>query len=295
VTAREWMSSDGATLKATFISSDGEVVVLKRSSDGRKFTLPLSRLSGNDQEWVEKKIAETAGSRPAAEPEPVTGQYATRITGDWKLSRFSKLPYAIFGGKQLDGAKKYPLLLALHDKSSNDTNGVQVPGWAKVFAESKNYAENPCIIVVPLCYQPFGQSGNGWDGEPPAVETLRLIKDMVKDLPIVDPDRVYVFGHSMGGQGVNHLVSAEPDLFAAAIGVAGCSPESARAFRKVPYLLFHAADDEVADVEISREMADKLERNKSFKYTEFKSGGHGIAERVFDTRGVRNWLFEQSK
>lgn len=290
---REWISAEGTSLEAEFVSSDGAEVTLKRDSDGREFTIPLSRLSGGDQSWVEEAIAQTPA--PPAERTPVTGQYAKRINGEWVLSRYGRLPYAIFGGEELDGSKRYPLLLALHDKSANNTNGVQVPGWAKVFAESENYAEHPCIIVVPLCYQPYGESGEGWSGGPPATATLRLVKDLAKDLVIVDPDRVYVVGHSMGGTGANYMVNEEPELFAAAISVAGCSVEPWRAFRKLPYKLFHAADDELATVEGARELAGKLGRHRTFGYTEFKTGGHHIARRVFDDPTVRAWLFAQSK
>ena len=114
-------------------------------------------------------------------------------------------------------------------------------------------------------------------------------------MPIVDADRVYVFGHSMGGFGTNYMVNQEPELFAAAIGVAGCSPDLYRTFKKLPYQLFHAADDEVVDIESSREMAEKLKRSKGFTYTELKTGGHGIANQVFADAALREWLFEQSK
>ena len=36
------------------------------------------------------------------------------------------------------------------------------------------------------------------------------------------------------------------------------------------------------DIKGSREMAEALERNKEFKFTEFPTGGHGIAGQVFN-------------
>ncbi|MGI9245020.1 MAG: prolyl oligopeptidase family serine peptidase [Verrucomicrobiales bacterium] len=290
---REWTSAEGASLQAEFISSDGIELTLKRDSDGKEFTIPISRLSSGDQSWVEEKIAES----PAVPVErtPITGQYSKRITGGWVLSRYGALPYAIFGGAELDGSKRYPLLLALHDKSSNNTNGVQVPGWAKVFAEPENYAEHPCIIVVPLCYQPYGETDEGWSGGPPASAALRLVKDLVKDLMVVDADRVYIVGHAMGGIGANHMVGKEPELFAAAISVSGCAMEPWRAFRRLPYQLFHAADDSVVAVEGARKLAGKLGRHRTFEYTEIRTGGHNIGRQVFDDPKVRDWLFEQSR
>ena len=74
---------------------------------------------------------------------------------------------------------------------------------------------------------------------------MKLIEELIDELAIVDEDRVYVFGHSMGGFGTNYVVNQEPKTFAAAISVAGCSPHLNDAFKKLPYQLFHAADDDV--------------------------------------------------
>ena len=42
---REWESSDGKILKAEFISANERVVTIRRSTDGRRFTIPLDRIS----------------------------------------------------------------------------------------------------------------------------------------------------------------------------------------------------------------------------------------------------------
>ena len=145
--AREWASTDGAKLDAEFISSDEAEVSLKRRSDGKTFTLPLSRLSEDDQTWIKGEL--TKAAEPAATAAPVTGQYAKRITGQWDLSRFGKLPYAIYGGKDLDGAKKYPLLIALHGKSANDVNGVQIPALGEGLCRRGELFEAPVTSSYP--------------------------------------------------------------------------------------------------------------------------------------------------
>ena len=289
VQARTWTSSDGRSLEAEFVAKSGNTVTLKRANDGKSFTLPLDKLSDADQEWIKGGAASTA--TPA---KPLEGPFAKLVTGDWALSEHDDLPFMMYAAKDLDAAKTYPLLLALHGKSDNNVNGKQIGGWISVFANPANYAERPCIIVAPLCYQPFGGSGSGW-GDKPGKETIRLVKDLCKSLP-VDEKRIYIIGYSMGGFGTCHLMESESRMFAAGVAVAGCSGAgSASTFRNKPLWLHHAADDKLVDVQRSRDFAEALKRSKTFKYTEYPNGGHGIVGRVFDSPQVHTWLFAQAR
>jgi predicted peptidase len=307
--ARTWTSSDGRTLEADFVSSIGGTVTLKRAADGKTFTLPLLKLSPPDQEWVKiEAAAPKAGANTATKPaaiapatpapaatgptKPIEGPFAKLITGDWALSEEGNLPFALYASKDINAGQKYPLVLALHGKSQNNENGKQVGGWIKSFAKPENYAARPCVIVAPLCYQPFGGTGGGWYDKP-GTEAVALVKKLVKALPI-DDKRIYVVGHSMGGFGTCHLMNAEPRLFTAGIAVSGCTGvDTADTFKRRPLWLFHAADDATVEVKFSRDLAKACERSKVFKYTEYPSGGHGIPGKVFDTPEVQTWLFSQ--
>jgi predicted peptidase len=281
--AREWVSADGRKIQADFVSATATEVKVKMA--GKDLSIPLSRLSAADQAWVK----EQAG-KPAAAAKPVAGEFASLITGEWALSKFKNLPFALYGAKELDATKKYPLILVLHGKSPNDENGKQVGGWTKSFTTEAHYAKNPCIVLAPLCYQPFGITGAGWSDKP-GTEAVALVKELLKSLPI-DKDRVYCVGYSMGGFGTCHLINAEPRLFAAGVAVAGCTgPETADTFKKVPLWLFHAADDANVKVDCSRALADALKRDKDCKYTEYPTGGHGIVGKVFEEEEMHTWLF----
>jgi dipeptidyl aminopeptidase/acylaminoacyl peptidase len=296
--AREWTSSDGKKLDAEFVRTTGDMVTLKRATDGREFTIPLSRLSPADRDWIKEQSATAAPSgvpSSSAAPKPVDGPYAKLLTGEWVPSEFHGLPYVLYGAKDLDGARKYPLVLALHGKSSNNENGKQVGGWMKTFAKPERYKKNPCLVVAPLCYQPFGGGGGGWSDKP-GDEAIDLVKDLIKNLPIVDKERIYVIGHSMGGFGVCRLMTREPRLFAAGVPVAGYgSTGEAGELKRKPLWLFHAANDETVSVDGAREFAEALKRSKTFKYTEYPDGGHGVIGRVFDDDSVHEWLFAAGK
>lgn len=291
VHSREWTSTDGKKLQADFVSLSGDQVVL-RLGDGRTVPVSLTRLSASDQAFVKEQPVGEKPANATGAVKKVEGPFASLLTGDWALSEFKGLPFAIYGAADLNAAQKYPLVLALHGKSQNNENGKQVGGWMKSFAKADNYKERPCIIVAPLCYQPFGGTGAGWYDKP-GTQAIAMVKELMKSLPI-DKDRIYITGHSMGGFGTCHLINTEPRLFAAGVAMSGCTgPESAGNLKKVPLWLFHAADDATVPVKGARDLAAALKRDKSFKYTEYPTGGHGIPPKVYDDPETHLWLFAQ--
>lgn len=283
--AREWTSTDGRKIQADFVSASATEVTLKLAT-GQIANVPLARLSAADQAFVQ-----TQATKPAPGPtKPVAGPFAELVTGDWALSTYKDLPFALYAAKDLNAAQPIPLILALHGRSQNNENGKQVGGWMKSFAKEDNFKKNPCIVLAPLCYQPYGGSGGGWSDKP-GVEAVALVKELMKSLPI-DKERIYVVGHSMGGFGTCHLINTEPRLFAAGIAVAGCTgPETAGTFKRVPLWLFHAADDPTVEVKYSQALAEALRRDKECKYTEYPTGGHGIMGKVFEDAETHTWLF----
>lgn len=50
---REWKSADGKPLSAEMIRFEGEKVTLKAGKDGKLFTIPLAKLSEEDQALLE--------------------------------------------------------------------------------------------------------------------------------------------------------------------------------------------------------------------------------------------------
>ncbi len=283
---REWTSRDGRKLEADFVSAANGQVTLKRTADGRVFTLALSALSAEDQTFVQSQTTAPGAARP------IEGPLAELITGDWALSEFEGLPFALYASKDLSANRTYPLVVTLHGRNQNNENGKQVSGWMRSFTRTERYEKNPCILVAPLGYQPYGGSGTAWSDKP-GTQSLALIKHLLKNLP-VDKNRVYCTGFSMGGFGTCHFIHTEPRLFAAGVAVAGCTgPQTAPSFKKTPVWLFHAVDDATVEVKYSRDLAEALSKNKDCKYTEYSSGGHGIAGTVFDTEEVHEWLFAQ--
>ncbi|MGK0186258.1 MAG: dipeptidyl aminopeptidase/acylaminoacyl peptidase [Verrucomicrobiales bacterium] len=294
--AREWISTDGRKLEADFVSATATAVTVRRNLDSKEFTIVLDTLSDSDRKWVaenkDKEQRPRLGLDEKAEGN--VSPYAKLFTGGWAMEEYRDLPYAVYASKDLDPSKKYPLILGLHGKSSNNENGKQT-GILGKFTGLHQYEKNPSILVAPLCYQPFGETGGGW-GDKPGKLALNLIKDMIKKTPLIDESRVYVLGYSMGGGGTVSLLQNDTSLFAAGIVIAGWADARAvSVFKKVPVWAFHGADDDVVKPDSIRETADKLKRSKIFKYTEFPGEGHGISGKVFNDDKVLLWLFEQRR
>jgi pimeloyl-ACP methyl ester carboxylesterase len=107
--------------------------------------------------------------------------------------------YALLYPEQYDPKRKYALILSLHGA------GVESYSLAECF-KPKDWA----FVVCPTNRRPYGFDWQDW-GRIDALEVLNVVKE---NFPI-DPDRVVLTGHSMGGHGTWHIGLAHPDLFAA--------------------------------------------------------------------------------
>lgn len=94
---------------------------------------------------------------------------------------------------------KYALILTLHGAN------VRAEGQVDAY-KPKSWA----FVVAPTNRRRFGFDWQDW-GRLDAVEVLEEVKSSYP----IDPDRVYLTGHSMGGHGVWHVGLAHPHLFAA--------------------------------------------------------------------------------
>ncbi|MBZ0268014.1 prolyl oligopeptidase family serine peptidase, partial [bacterium] len=186
-----------------------------------------------------------------------------------------------------DGGGK-ALILSLHGASVEAIN------------QSGSYAAKPWAhLLAPTNRRPFGFNWEGW-GRLDALEVLAL--GMARE--DVDPDRVVLTGHSMGGHGSWHIGTLHPDRFAAIAPSAGWislwsyrmeEPESAgpignmvdramlpsRTRRMAPNLadlgiyVLHGADDDNVPAAQAHLMLETLQGfHRDFTYHEEPGVGH---------------------
>lgn len=193
-----------------------------------------------------------------------------------------EMEYALFVPSTYDKEKKSPLMVALHGLGSNPQQIIRYRGLTDL-AEKHGY-----IVVAPM-----GYNSGGWYGQPipfkaKKVEPENLSelseKDVMNVLEIVkkdytiDPDRIYLMGHSMGGGGTWHLGIKYPDIWAglAPIAPAIFSPATeVEKIKKTPVILVQGAKDNLVPVAGARRWVEQMKKlEMTYEYIEDPEGGH---------------------
>jgi predicted peptidase len=96
----------------------------------------------------------------------------------------------------------------------------------------------------------------------------------------IDPDRIYLWGHSMGGGGTYHLASKYPDIWAA-LAVAAPGPaaktEQLERFRHIPTLVLQGDADRTVLPAGTRETVARMKQlGMECIYVEVKGGDHSL-------------------
>ena len=134
----------------------------------------------------------------------------------------------------------------------------------------------------------------------------------------IDPDRLYVTGASLGGNGTWYLTAEYPDLFAAAVPMCGIVSSEyngapswyVNPIANLPVWTFHGAKDRTVPVDAvyidpaypgwatkaSRGAVADLRRLGGFPiYTEYASAGHELGAGPYETPALVNWLMAQRR
>jgi predicted peptidase len=131
-----------------------------------------------------------------------------------------------------------------------------------------------------------------------------------------DPDRVYLTGLSMGGNGTWYLAYNNPERFAAIAPICGfVTPlvgkswkaavpmdtgdpfdTLARRITRLPTWIFHGEIDQAVPVEQSRRAAEALRKaGGDVRYTEFLGMDHNVWDATYASPQFITWLFAQRR
>jgi hypothetical protein len=100
VQARTWTDRKGRQLEAQFITSKDGNVTIKRQSDGKQFTVPLTSLSDSDQEFVR---SQTATSKPVPTESANTRKPSDHVDSEILTFLDAKMSDHLTMSKSLDG------------------------------------------------------------------------------------------------------------------------------------------------------------------------------------------------
>jgi len=217
------------------------------------------------------------------------------------------LPYRLVRppGYTATTTTKYPLVVFLHGSGESGTDnrlqiskniGTTTPG--SVFTTAANQAKFPTFFIAPQ--SPYitvngVKTPEGWtSGSDAQKGMLKLIPALEAELSI-DPNRLYVTGLSLGGNGTWIVITENPTLFAAAIPMSGGGdPTMAAKIVKIPIWDFHGTLDPSIPVASSRDMISALRAlGGSPRYTEYPNGMHDIWFMAYTTPELLPWMNAQ--
>src|SRR5215469_17011139 len=212
--------------------------------------------------------------------------YANRH-GDFRKAYRSKVdstlqPYRIYVPAAYDGSRPYPLIIALHGMGG-DENSIfdqYANGAFKSEAEKRGY-----IVVCPKGREPASM----YTG-PAEQDVLDVIAE-VEQAYKIDPDRVYMTGHSMGGFGTWSIAIDHPELFAAIAPISGGGdPKKMNRIARIPELVVHGDNDNTVPVQRSRDMVEAGKKiGVEIRYIEVPGGTHvGVAVPAF--KNIFDWF-----
>jgi len=224
------------------------------------------------------------------------------------------LRYRVLYPLNYDIQKKYPLVLFLHGSGEKGSDNESQLKWgADLFLDSAKRATFPAIIVFPQC--PVNSSwvrimiGNRTDSlggftfpvdQPPLTPlqlVMHLMWQMAKD-KIIDDQRIYVGGLSLGGFGTYELLWRMPDFFTAAFPICGGgNPDKPALYAKnFPIWIFHGGSDPIVPVGNAHLMYQMMiNAGALVKYSEYPGVGHDSWKNAFAEPDLLPWLFAQKK
>jgi predicted esterase len=182
------------------------------------------------------------------------------------------MPYRVFVPSKYDGSKAFPLIVALHG-----LGGSEASMFGQNYAMLDPAEKHGYIVVAPMGYRIDGFYGRTPDrraqlSEKDVMNVLALVRKAYK----IDPDRIYLMGHSMGGIGTWTLGAKHPEIWAALGPISGVAdPKTVEAMRHIPEIVVHGDADTTVPVSGSRAMVEEMKRlGTEVKYIEVPGGSH---------------------
>lgn len=210
--------------------------------------------------------------------------------------------------------KQWPVALFLHgsgERGDDGTKQTQVGLPAAIRNDRKRFA----LIVV----MPQARENTRWSGAM-AEQAMQALDASIREFH-GDPQRIYLTGLSLGGQGTWLLAAAHPHRFAAIAPVCGflrlkddddvvdpvadaaltsqlpellaADPAAAMAHRidRTPVWIFHGADDDVVPVRNAQRMDVAMRAaGGEVRFSEYPGVNHGAWDRAYGEPELIPWL-----
>jgi len=220
------------------------------------------------------------------------------------------LRYQVYVPVNYTTSQTWPVILYLHGAGERGTDGIRQTLIGLGSAVRNDARRFPALVIYPQA-----PPDSSWTGV--VAQAALAALDSVQREYRTDPDRVYLTGLSMGGNGTWYIAYRHPERFAAIAPVCGwvtsipmftghssvVPPESGAAFetlarklRDVPTWIFHGEIDPVVPVSESRQAHEALRAAKgNVRYTEYLGTAHNAWDPTYASVEFTRWLFAQRR
>jgi predicted peptidase len=162
----------------------------------------------------------------------------------------------------------------------------------------------PCAVFLPTA-PPLDDMCADWGGTYDTTSLRPAMIDALAELDRLlgqygfDTKRQYLYGESMGGEGVYKLLVEFPTRFAGAVAAAGYTLDTgASEMAQTPLWIFHGSEDSISPVENDRAIYQSIldAGGTQVKYTEYPGLDHvpGIEQARLEP-GLLEWLLAQRR
>ena len=235
-------------------------------------------------------ISKGFGGIPRSAQPPLTASQQRIRECTYRLAEANAdMAYTLFVPSTYDPQKPAPLVVDLH--------GLNITPLQQIlFDGTTDFAERYGFIVLA----PMGFNLSSWWGSRPGTpvataamkpggdvrysttelaerDTMTLLK-AIREQYVIDSDRIYLMGHSMGGAGTYYLGAKYNDIWAGLApisGARGIADGSAERYKTVPMLIMHGAKDSIVPPATSRAATAALQAvGAPHLYLEFPDKDH---------------------
>ena len=189
-------------------------------------------------------------------------------------------PHTFYGKEKIDyylftpqnATENMPLIVYLHGGSGKGDNIEKLTenGFCMWVKEGK-FDGTPAYILFPQLSSKY----KGWSD---AKNLLKELINNVTDTYAINPNRISLTGHSMGGTGTFAVASAYPGMFSCVVPMSGSiqlTDENLDAFSSLPVWAFVGSVDTIVSPSFSEEFVAALKENGcDARLTVFEGADH---------------------
>ena len=234
-----------------------------------------------------------------------TVELANKPRPTWQTEQFEGLEYRLLMPENFDPAEHYPILLFLHGSGDDIDQTAPEPLVAgQYFGDARFREQHQAIVIAPQCPGSIDFMKCNWGGfnskvSPQEQKVVDLVNTIARNA-FVDSNRIYVTGLSLGGISAWDLISRYPQLFAAALPIAGGAFSAEDGYDQLlvdkPIWAAHGADDPTVAPDLNRQHTASIQNlgGKRIRYTEYPGMQHNVWDIVYSDAQYMDWLFSQS-